>query len=139
MDIIGIYSAHLDKSLIDKLIAQLDAFCDRNSRTILPIKTKGKNGRTLKHFSVFHISRRRSPVLFAGAIEKRYKTQKYPVIRFDVRNPQLRAYTYHTFPYRKHKQLSNKVNLILCEETLASLPRILDSQLTWFTSQYGNG
>jgi hypothetical protein len=137
-DIIRIYSQHLDRDLIAKLIAQLRVFYDRHPGAVHPIKTEGGSGRKLNHFSVFHVSHPKSPVLFAGAIEKRNRTHPHPVIRLDKRGMELQQHLAHIFPYRKDRQLSNRVNLILSGTTIQSLSTILESQLSWYESQYSN-
>jgi hypothetical protein len=137
--LITIYRNNLTTEDLNALINHISIFLDVNQGVIdvPPIRLKNY---TRRYFSVFHQLRTKSPVLFAGGIEKDRKDNNrlFPVIRFDEHNTDLRLVTRFTFDYHKEEQITNRVCVKLTTKTIAVLPNLFQAQLRWFTDEYGN-
>ena len=124
-----IYSNHLDSTILDHFVNHLDGFFTTNRNVLLPVHIVSN------YFSVFHVSHPTDIVLFAGTVDSNQQGQQFPILRLDLRNPNIHLANGFTFPYFKIHQQTNIVNVILCQETINSIPELLDSQLNWFTQQ----
>ncbi len=124
-----IYSNDLEISLLDQLINHLRNFFTGNNEVLEPIHLIGN------YFSVFHVSHPTRIVLFAGAVDAKQQGERFPILRVDRNNESLQLMNGFTFPYYKDNQITNTENVILCKDTIDLIPRLLNSQLVWFTTQ----